>query len=213
MELLGLGSTGRTGRLVVTVALARGHRVRALARSAQRAGALLPDDPALEVVEGDLLDAASLERAVKGADAAVNAAGPVKGGPPDLQERGIGNLLAAMTSAGVGRLVTLTGAGVRDPGDQPKVADRVIRGALKLLQGRLLADSEAYVAAVRASDLDWTVVRAPRLTDADRRGSYRTSPVVSAETGTRIARGDLADFLLDEVEQGAHVGSMPVVSW
>jgi putative NADH-flavin reductase len=211
VDLTVLGATGRTGAEVVRQALGRGHDVRALARSPEKAATVLGEHERLRVVEGDLLDAAAVERAVKGAEAVINAAGPVKGAPKDLQQRAIAHVLDAMDAAGVERLVTLTGAGVRHPEDRPKVVDRVFRTLLSVLQGEMLRDSEAYVDAVRRSTTRWTVVRAPRLVDAPAAG-YRVAANVGSGTGTQLSRADLGAFLLDEVERGEWAGRMPVVS-
>ncbi|HVM20087.1 MAG TPA: NAD(P)H-binding protein [Egibacteraceae bacterium] len=206
-----LGATGRTGVPLVGQALARGHSVRALVRSHDKA-ARLPADDRLTLVEGDLLDAGAVSKVIEGSAAVLNVAGPGKGSPPGLQQRAIGLIIAAMTEHGVDRLITLTGAGVRDEGDQPKVIDRLFHAALKTVQGQLLADSEAYVRAVRDSGLRWTVVRAPRLVDAPVQGRYRVVRHVGAASGTKLARTDLATFILDELDGGTYVGAMPVVS-
>ena len=214
MHLTVLGATGRTGVPIVQQALTRGHDVTALVRSPTKAGELLPvSEDRLRLVTGDLLDGEDVKAAIIGADAVINVAGQVKGAPEDLQQRAIRHVIAAMHAADVRRLVTLTGAGVRMPGDQPKIADRVIGGALKLLQPKLLADSVAYVDEVRASDLDWTVVRAPRLTDGDARGSYRVAPNVGGDSSTQISRSDLATAILELVEDDSFVGRAPVVTW
>lgn len=215
VQLAIFGTTGRTGVPLVHQALERGHDVRALARSRAKAAELLPvDHGRFELVEGDLLDADAVQRTVAGTDAVVNVAGQVKGAPTDLQQRAIGHVLDAMRRHDVARLVTLTGAGVRVEGDRPTPVDRVFGTLLKLLQRELLEDSVAYVAKVRASDRDWTVVRAPRLTDGARRGTpLRTAASVGGGTGTQLGREDLAAFLLELVEQGSWSRQAPVVSW
>ena len=81
--------------------------------------------------------------------------------------------------------------------------------ALKLLAGDVLADAEDHVAEVRATDLDWTVVRAPRLTDGEGTGSYRAGDVSLGFAG--VARADVARFLLDVIEGGSHVRELPKV--
>jgi uncharacterized protein YbjT (DUF2867 family) len=209
------GATGRTGIPLVTQALDRDHEVAALARSRTKAAEVLPlDHDRLRLVEGDLLDAAAVHRAIEGAEAVLHVAGPVKGAPEDLQQRAIAHVLEAMRVHEVTRLVTLTGAGVRVPGDRPTPIDRVFGAALKLLQGAVLRDSVAYVEQVRASDREWTVVRAPRLTDGARRGtSLRTAPNVGGGTGTQLGREDLATFLLQVTEEGSWLREAPVVSW
>jgi nucleoside-diphosphate-sugar epimerase len=215
MHLAVLGATGRTGVPLVTQALERGHSVAALVRSPTKAAELLPaPEGPLELHVGDLLDVPAVDAFVGGADAVLNVAGRVKGAPDDLQQRAIGNVLRAMSASEVDRLVTLTGAGVRVPGDRPGAADRVFGAALRLAQPRLLADSVAYVDQVVASDRVWTVVRAPRLTDGARRDAgLRVAAHVGGGTGTTLGRADLAAFLLDVVEQGVWSRQAPVVSW
>jgi putative NADH-flavin reductase len=209
-----LGATGRTGVPLVEGALQRGHEVRVLARDRAKAERLLPlDDERLEVHEGDATDPAALAALVEGTAAVVDVTGPVKGGPSDLRSQVAGGLLPAMERHGVERLILLTGAGVRVAGDRPKVADRTIRGVMQLLQPAILADGQAAVAAVVASDLEWTVVRAPRLTDGDARGRVRSAAHVGGDTGTTLGRADLAAFLLDDLDRGVWVRQAPVVSW
>lgn len=214
MDVTILGGTGRTGVPLVERAMGRGHRVRVLARDRAKAQQLLPvGHEQLEIVEGDAVDAGALAGAVAGADAVIDVTGPVKGGPKDLRSQVTRPLLAAMQRAGVRRLILLTGAGVRVPGDQPKVTDRAIRGAMRLLQPQILADGQAAVDAVTGSQLDWTVVRVPRLTDGEARGRTRAAAHVGSETGTTLGRHDLAQFLLDELERGTWSRQAPVVSW
>ena len=214
MQLTVLGATGRTGVPLVLDALERGHTVTCLARDPAKADRLLPTDQAgLEVRVGDATDPAALEQAVTSADAVLDVTGPVKDGPKRLRSEVVAHLLPAMAGHGVDRLVFLTGAGVRVDGDVPGVADRLIRGAMSLLQGEILEDGQAALAAVTAAALSWTVVRAPRLADAPARGTVRTAANVGGDTGTSLGRTDLAGFLLDEVEQGTWVRQAPVVSW
>jgi hypothetical protein len=80
---------------------------------------------------------------------------------------------------------------------------------LLAVAGGVLADAEAHVARVRASDRDWTVVRAPRLTDGPAAG-YRhgdVDPGVAA-----VPRADVAAFLLECVEAELYVGEMPKIA-
>ncbi|MBI5160698.1 MAG: NAD(P)H-binding protein [Micrococcales bacterium] len=207
------GGTGRTGRHVLAQALDAGWRVRALAR---RPEALEPH-PRLEVVRGDVADDRAVSEVVVGADAVLSVLGPVSGSPPDLLAGAARRITAAMREHGVHRIVSLTGGGVRDPErDRPRLPDRFIRTLLVLLQGRILRDAEQHLRVLRESGLEWTVLRAPRLTDAPRAGTYRFGSVGVTESGkrasTRIGRADLATALLDEVRTGAHPRQLPFVS-
>ncbi|WP_198165893.1 NAD(P)-dependent oxidoreductase [Agromyces laixinhei] len=167
---------------------------------------------ALTVIRGDVLDPASVDDVVAGADVVLSLFGHVKGSPPTLQADGTRNIVAAMTRHDVHRIVTLSGGGLRAVDrDRPKAADRVIRLLLKALAGHVLADAEAHLEVLRASDLDWTVVRGPRLVDAGGTGRYRVG-WVGVDASTRISRDDLADFILTQVDDRTFVGEVPFVS-
>ena len=214
MVITVLGATGRTGTPLVEQALQRGHRVRALVRSPDKAERVLPRaGDALSFSEGDLLAPETVARALSGSSAVIDVTGHAKGAVADLRFRAAGVLLPLLRECGVERLVALTGAGVRHHVDRPGLLDRVARGAMLLMSSDELHDNEAYVATVASSELSWTVVRAPRLVDAPPRGTYRTAAGLGGGTGVTLGRADLARFLLDEVEQGTWLRQMPVVSW
>jgi hypothetical protein len=73
------------------------------------------------------------------------------------------NIVSGMEKHGLKRLLSTTGAGVRDPQDQPKLFDKVMKALLTVMAKDVLRDSEANVSIIRASDLNWTIVRFPRL--------------------------------------------------
>lgn len=109
MRVLVVGATGVIGRSTVPLLQRAGHRVRALRRD----GRAFPQP--IETVAGDLLDRASLDRAVRGVEAVVNVASAVPTTPnpsPEaweandrLRDRGTRHLLDAMHAAGVAHYV------------------------------------------------------------------------------------------------------------
>lgn len=168
-------------------------------------------DDKLIVVRGDVTDPAAVAETVAGADLVISLFGQVKGSPKTLQTDGIRVIVEAMKAAGVPRIVTLSGGGLRDPHDQPKLADWAIQFLLKALSGHVLADAEGHLEVLKSSGLDWTVVHGPRLTEEPGTGTYRQG-WVGVGTGTAISRDDLADFILTQVEDDAFIGRMPFVS-
>ena len=208
MKFAVFGATGRTGRPLVEQALAQDHEVVALARTPAKLGL---DHPALSVVPGDVLDPDPVGRVVAGADAVLLTLGPTKGGPPDLMARAADTVVAAMQNHDVRRVVTETGAGVAMPGDPDGLGPSFMRGVMRLVAGGLLRDSEAHVAALRDSGLDWTAVRAPRLTTGPRTGDYRTG-LFAMGPGHSVARADVADFMLRLAVSGEHVGEAPMIT-
>ena len=209
MRVAIFGASGRTGRPLVEQALARGYEVRALVRDPPK---LQVRHERLVVIRGDVLDVARVEETVAGADAVLSALGPSKTSPKDVQTRGTQNIVAAMKEQGARRLVSLTGAGVRDPQDEPKLVDRAITFLLKRLQPAVLEDGVRHAEVIKASDLEWVIVRGPRLTKGPKRGEYRVG-VIGKNSGTQISRADLAEFMLDQLTTDAHLRQMPVVSY
>ncbi|QAY58973.1 SDR family oxidoreductase [Microbacterium protaetiae] len=203
------GATGKTGKRVLQRALAAGHRVRVLVRDPAK---LSVTSDQLTVIRGDVLDQASVDHTVAGADAVLAVFGHVKGSPATLQADGTRLIVEAMKRHGVRRIVTLSGGGLRAEGfDQPKAADKVIRFLLKTLSGHVLADAERHLAVLEETTLDWTVVRGPRLTESPGDGVYRVG-WVGVGTGTQISRDDLADFILTQVDDLSFVRQLPFVS-
>ena len=207
MHLALFGATGRTGRPFLDQALAAGHTVTALARTPSK----LTDRAGLAVVGGDVLDPDAVGRVVEGADAVVLTLGPTKGAPDDMMTTAAQNVIAAMQSHGVRRVVTETGAGVSDPKDPGGFGPAFMGGVMKLVAGKLLADSKGHVDAFRRSGLDWTAVRAPRLTNDPRTGDYETG-YLSMGPGHSVARADVADYMLRLATSSEAVGQAPMIT-
>ncbi|HEY8478080.1 MAG TPA: SDR family oxidoreductase [Chloroflexota bacterium] len=207
MKIAVFGATGRTGRPLVEQALSEGFDLRALVRDVSR---LPVKHERLQVVVGDVMDPQAVEETVAGADAVVSVLGPAPGAPRDLLSVAAANIVAAMKKHGVRRLVALTGAGVADPEDPPSLGRTIMVALLKLLAGHVLRDAEGYARTIRESGLDWTVVRAPRLTDGPRTGRYRTGRL-RLGPGQTVARADVADCMLKLAQSTAHVHEMPMI--
>lgn len=201
------GATGGTGLQVLEQALAQGHRVRALVRNPAKLGARdgLPDG--LEVIEGDVLDPDAVERCVAGSDAVICVLGS-HGGAEPVEDRGTECILAAMQAAGVRRLIAVTSMGV---GDSVEQVPAFFRAIMKLTLRRIMQAKERQEQAIMATDLDWTIVRPGGLTDGPRTGNYR-SGLDKDIRATRIARADVADFILRELAADAYIRATPAVS-
>ena len=208
MKLAIFGGTGKTGKPLVEQALAQGHQVTALVRTPSKLP-IQSDD--LILVQGDATDPYDVDRVIIGADAVLSALGHAKGSPDDVQTVATEHIVTAMKRRGVERIVSLTGAGVKDPNDEPKLADKVIRFLLKTFAGRVLEDAKNHAEVLRKSGLQWTIVRGPRLTNGPHTGEYRVG-YVGKNSSTQISHADTADFMLKEVTDNAYIHKAPVVS-
>ncbi len=208
MKLAIFGASGRTGRPLVQQALDAGHIVTALVRTPTN----FPiQHERLTVVQGNVMDPATVEKVVQGADAVLSVLGQTKSSPKDMQTVGTQNIIAAMQKFGITRFVSLTGAGVDAPEDQPKLINHVIKFALKAMSGAVLKDAEQHAKVLRNSNIDWTIVRGPMLTEGPHTGKYRVG-WVGVNTGTRISRADVADFMLKQVSDTTYLRKAPMIS-
>lgn len=208
MKLLILGASGRTGQHLVQQALSAGHQVTALVRNPQK---LDVKDDALTVLQGDVTDAAAVSKAAAGNEVVLSALGPTRTSGEDMLQSAVRSTIAAMQAHGLRRIIVVTGAGVSDPNDSPQFWNRIMSGLLNLLAKRVLADSLEAADLLRASGLDWTMVRVPVLTDDPSAGEPWVG-YVGKGMGGRIPRADVARFMLQQVTDDSWVQKAPVIT-
>lgn len=210
MHLIIFGATGVTGRCLVERALARGHRVRAVARTPAK---LELFHPALEVVRGDVTDPQSIAPALAGQEAVLSALGaPVGREPVTLYSRGTANILASMAQHAVRRIACVSAGGTKqgvDP-NNPWFFEHVIT---PMLLARIFDDMRRMEELLMDSDTAWTIFRPPQLLNTPATGRYRVGSAYSLPHGRQIARADLADLMLDAVEQGTYIRTAVAVAY
>ncbi|WP_266365638.1 NAD(P)-dependent oxidoreductase [Tellurirhabdus rosea] len=203
------GASGKTGQQFLNQALAKGYQIKALVRNPQ---AISQQSPNLQLIRGDVLNPQDVERTVEDTDLVVSLFGHVKGSPEWLQTRGTENIISSMKTNGLKRIISLSGGGLPFEKDQPKFADKMIRTIMKIAVPKVLNDAVRHAEVLKASGLEWIIVRGPRLTDGEKRNQYRVG-WVGVDASTQISRADLADFILNQVEDSRFVGQMPFVSY
>lgn len=209
MKMVVFGASRGVGLQVVKQALEAGHAVTAFVRSPEKFEVKHAN---LTVIKGDAMDAVAVESAIAGQEAVISSLGPTRPPVPRMMETAAKNIVAAMKKHGVLRLISTTGAGVRQPQDEPKFIDRFIGFLLNLLAKEALLDSAENVKVIQASDLEWTVVRFPRLTDGQHTGKYQTG-FVGKTSGTKLSRADGADFILKELTEKKWLKTSPLASY
>ena len=205
MKVLVLGATGMTGQHAVRLLLKRGDQVTAFARTPSA----VPERERLRVVQGEARDATSIARAVEGQDAVISVFGPRSLKKDDLQETFMRNVVAAMTNAGVKRLVNLSAWGSGDSRPHMTFTFKILRYTLLK---NVFDDKERGEAILVASDLDWTNVRPGRLTNEPPAGGVRAS-LDPAGLKPVLTRADLADFMVDEIHANAWVRKSPLLGY
>ena len=195
MRIVIFGANGQTGRLATRRALDAGHTTVAVTR---RPGAFPFSDPALTVAGADVHDADAVGDVVEDADAVLSTLGvPFTREPINTYSRGTANIVAAMQSSGVARLVVVSSTGAfHYPGRTgAPFALRLVEPVITRTIGKTVYDDiRRMETIVRDSDLDWTIVRPSGLFDLPDVTEYVAGEV--DPVGAFTSRSDLADYLV-----------------
>jgi len=209
MKLIIFGSTGCTGRQVVTQALEQGHDVTAFARSPEK---LDQKHEKLQVIKGNVLDFSSVERAIQGQDVVLCALGMPPKDKNNLRANGTKNIIRAMEKTGVKRFICQSSFGVGDTSETlPFLMKYII---VPFILRRAFADHEIQESYIKESQLDWIIARPVALTDGEHTGSYQHGFTADNKTVTfKISRADTADFMLKQLADNNYLQRTPSISY
>ncbi|MEV6137227.1 SDR family oxidoreductase [Nocardia sp. NPDC051990] len=206
MRIAVFGATSTVGRLVVEQALEQGHEVTAFTRNA---ASVQQRHERLQVVEGNVLDTSSVERAVAGQDAVLISLGAGRKGV--IRAEGTRAVLEAMDRTGVKRLICQTTLGVGDSRGNLNFLWKYVMFGMLLREA--YADHEKQEEYVRGSNLDWTIVRPSAFTDGPRTDTYRHGfPADTNGLSLKIARADIAAFMLTQLTDPTYTHLAPGIS-
>ncbi len=198
MKVLVIGAAGRTGKAVVKRAIAAGHQVTAFVRDK---GEL--DMGGVRVVEGDATDENALEAAIRGQDAVLDTVGGTTPYKQTTLETSVAKaVVIAMERNGVRRLVATSMLGVGESKANATFYERLLvstllRGADK--------DKSAMEAEIKATALEWVIVRPAILTDDPASGRVHVYSEDDGEKAHKISREDLAAFMIDQLSSDEHL--------
>jgi putative NADH-flavin reductase len=206
MKILVLGATGGTGRQIVEQGIARGHKITALIRDAARQDAF-PDH--VHTIAGDALDRDAVDRAVAGQDDVIYALGTKQTGQTTFFSESTQLVLQSMEKHGVRRLVCITGIGAGETrGHGGLVYDRLI---FPFFTRKIYEDKDRQEALVRRSSVDWVLVRPAVFREGAAKGELQVVTDVNGVTLTRIARHEVARFVLDQLESNQYLRKAPFI--
>ena len=221
------GASGGTGLLLTERCLARGYQVAALVRTPDK----FRFKDQVRVIQGSAFDPEAVRQTIAGADVVLSALGASSLKREDVLERAVPLILAAMQATLTQQAVT------QQTGAEPKVVRRIIvlgsAGALptaldkqpawrrflvehlvyKTLLKWPVASQIAQYSALSHSALDWTMVMPPMLTNAAPRGHYRIDGDALPPNGSRIARADVADFMMQQIDNPQWIREGVYLTW
>lgn len=206
-----LGASGMVGGYLLQEALARGHNVRALARTPAKLGDF---SNRITIIQGDARDLAVIEELLQGSDVVISALGPVKADGDAawfISTTVTGNILQAMEGKAISQYLIVSGAAVVMPGDERNLLGWWIRKLAQIGLRDTVRDKQAEYEVLAESAVDWMLVRCPLIDP----GPFRSAPQSSLETppAYRLRAGELARFMIDQIDsrefirQGPFLGS------
>jgi putative NADH-flavin reductase len=212
MQVAIFGASGATGQLLTERCLAQGYGVTALLRTPES----FAFRDRVRVVRGDAFTPSAIAATLAGVDAVLSALGARSLGKEDVLERAVPLIVSAMEELGPRRIVVLGSAGALDTamdkqwGWQKWLVENIVyKTALKWP----VASQRAQYAALSASGLDWTMAMPPMLTNEAGRGRYRLDADALPPGAVRIARSDVADFMMRQLTSEEWVRKAVYISW
>jgi len=210
MKIAILGSTGFVGKVLIKKAIDAGYQVKTLARNPEK---LEEIKDKIEIITGSVFEPLSVEAAIEGAEAVLSTIGPPQRNPGDpvQYEKAMKNIVSAMDKYGIKRYIHIGGAAHQ--GGENEVWNfnrKFLRLFLNLVGKQILVAKHLEWEVLKTSDLDWTLVRPPRITNEEASGN-----IVADEKrleSLKVSVGDLTDFILEQITSKDWIRKAPLIS-
>ena len=205
MRIAVIAANGRAGQAFVEAALVAGHTVKA----GVRGKSYLKPHPELTLVNCDATNETDLANLLKGQDVVASFIGHVKGSQADVQTVTMQKVVKVMQGLGLKRLVSLTGTGVRSPGDKITLVDRVLNISIGIIDSARVRDGRNHAEVLKRSNLEWTVIRVLKLQNV------APKPFQLLEHGPTkmyVGRQEVAQAVLKVLEEKSFIRQMPIIA-
>ena len=206
MQITVFGASGKVGRRVVELAIARDYTVIAVVHEHD----LFVGTPNLIVQKGDIYRGEDVARAIKGSDAVISCLGSWSTKKRNVLTAAMEQIIPAMQQQKITRIVTLTGSGANPPDQKPGAAYRLM---MKLLApfpaGKVFSDGEKHMKLLAVSDLDWTTLRSPVMNNFGK--NHYAINLKAGSPLVTIKRQAVAEALLDQLETKEYLRQAPIL--
>jgi putative NADH-flavin reductase len=217
MNIAIFGASGATGTLLTQRCLAAGYDVRALLRTPEK----FPLRNQVHVIQGSPFDLASVSQTIQGTDAVLSALGAKSLKKEDVLERAVPRIIAAMQESlsqpnPVRRIIVLGSAGAlstsldKQPAWRRWIVQNIVYNTFLKWP---VASQISQWNDLSHSDLDWTMVMPPMLTNGPARGIYRIDGEALPPNGSRISRADVADFMMQQIDSLQWIKKGVYLAW
>ncbi len=195
-----LGANGGIGKHAVQSALKAGYKVTAILRTPSK---LEITHPNLQIVQGNIMNPETLEKYLKNNDVVISAIGKNSLKKTTLYSQGNKNLIEAMKRAGTNRAFFISASGLEVNPTHSWLVKFATKNILQTLLHNMYADLWEMEKIVKESNIDWTIMRPPKLLDKPETGNYRMALDKFISKGFTISRADVAHFMIKNLSNEA----------
>jgi putative NADH-flavin reductase len=210
MKITILGSTGFVGKVLINKAIAAGYQVKTLARNTEK---LEDVKDKIEIIKGSVFEPSAVEAAIKGAEVVLSTIGPPAGKPGDpyQYEKAMKEIVRIMDMNGIKRYIHIGGAAHQGGENETwNFSRKFLRLFLNLVGEQILVAKYLEWEVLKSSDLDWTLIRPPRIVNEEASGDFFANEKILKSL--KIGVGDLTDFILQQISSKEWIKKAPLVS-
>jgi len=200
-----IGGTGKVGKYVATKAIEKGYQVRMLVRNPSKYTLT-----GIDVIKGDVQDRIAIQQLIQECDVVINAFGqPMKAHP--IYSTVTQSILEVMTESNIRRYIGVTGGSLSLNGDKKSMVNRFGSTVFELLFSRMMNDKKKeWMVLLLNKHIDWTMVRLPFVLDKDEKQLIKEH--LTDMPGSTIRNGDIATFLLQQIDNDSYIHKAPFIS-
>ncbi|ENJ6138086.1 MULTISPECIES: SDR family oxidoreductase [Bacillus cereus group] len=201
-----LGANGKAGKILVNEALEKGYQVKILTRNSTNTEKINEN---IETIIGDARNFSTIQDLLQGCSAVINAVGQPKN-ESYIFSTVTKHILEAMKESKIKRYILISGGSLNVTGDQKGIVNKIGATLFKLFLPKMMQDKYKELQIIQNSDVDWTIVRLPFVIEGNGIGSIKESLVDMP--GIKIQNGDIAPFVIKQINSDKYVGKCPFIS-
>lgn len=206
MKIAIFGGTGKTGLAVIKQAVDHGHEVTVMVRTPEKLPTL---SKPITVIKGDFSQIDQVHATIKGQDAVICTLGSRElYKNTGFRTMGTRTIVQSMQAQGVKRFVVMSSMGIGESWNHIPLFTKAL---FKIFMPAARADHEEQEQLVKASQLEWTIIRPSGLTDTPGVTAYEFAPQLAPKT-SRISRANVADLILKVIESRSHIHEAITIS-
>jgi putative NADH-flavin reductase len=210
MNVIVFGSTGTIGKHLIKQSLEKGYQVTAFCRDRKKLNEV--NHPNLIIAIGDVFNINDVTKAIKGQDVVIITLGSGKNRKSIVRSEGTKNIISAMKTNGLNRLICQSTLGTGDSNNNLNFFWKHIMFGWFLKQ--VFLDHELQEKYVRESNLNWTIIKPAAFTDGEKTENYLHGFSTNDKSiKLKISRADVADFILKQITNKSYLLKTPGLSY